>query len=68
MSVLSPLPSVNDLSAAHTSLRATPVSEAQRWAAWHERGKTHDRAVYRRMVVMAPIGVAVVIALAWYLV
>ena len=67
MSVLSQVPSINDTSAPTAPFRAAPLSEAQRWAAWHARGKAHDRAVYRRMLVMAPIGVAGVIALAWYL-
>lgn len=39
------------------------VSEAasfdERWAAWQAKGAAHDRAVRRKMVVSAPIAIAV---------
>ena len=35
-------------------------TEAERWAAWHARGKAHDQAVKRRMMFIGPL---VVVAL-----
>ena len=31
----------------------------QRWAAWQTKGAAHDRAVRRKMVIAAPIVIAV---------
>ena len=46
------------------SIAPPPAGDADfdvRWAAWQTRGRIHDRAVHRKLLVLAP---AVVIAAA----
>jgi hypothetical protein len=50
-------------STLHVSAQAVstpePVSSfEERWAAWQARGVAHDRAVRRKMIIAAPIAMA----------
>jgi hypothetical protein len=68
MSVLSPDPPVDTAGAVKVALGGSAATDAEKWAAWDARGKAHDRAVRRKMMVVAPIAVTVIAALVWYLV
>ncbi len=50
---------------------ATATSEAsdfdKRWAAWRARGAAHDRAVRRKMAIVAPMLIVVLAALIYML-
>jgi hypothetical protein len=46
---------------------STSVTESatfeERWAAWQAKGAAHDRAVRRRMVIVAPILLVLVVVI-----
>lgn len=39
----------------------------QRWDAWQRKGAAHDRAVRRQLAVGAPVVIAVIAAVAYFL-
>jgi hypothetical protein len=53
--------------AAHEALTSTtirePASFDERWAAWQAKGAAHDRAVRRRMAIVAPIVIIVAVVI-----
>ena len=52
--------------AGTTALRSGgPGTEAQRWAAWRERGVAHDRGVRRKMTIIVPIAAAATALAVW---
>ena len=57
--------------AAPESTTATARSESaradERWAAWQAKGAAHDRAVRRKMVLAAPIAIAVIAVIVYAL-
>jgi small-conductance mechanosensitive channel len=49
---------------------STPTREAtfdERWAAWQAKGAAHDRAVHRKMAIVAPTVLIVAAVLAYAL-
>ena len=61
-------PSPHHVPGANAAFSAAPGTETQRWDTWRERGAAHDRAVRRKMTIMAPLAVAAAALAYWVLV